>query len=127
WYGYVDRDLREFFGGQGFATRFCGAGDLARCRADLWAALDAAGNELQAAQGPDPSAWRADATAERIHFSGFLADTMRWANRPTFQQVVSFVSDASPRRAAQRRRSSTRSRTRKGSRSSRRPRSGAPG
>ena len=91
WYGYVDRDLRAFFGGQGFPTRFCGAGDLARCRADLWAALDAAGNELEAAQGPDPSAWRADATAERIRFSGFLTDTMRWANRPTFQQLVSFA------------------------------------
>jgi acyl-homoserine lactone acylase PvdQ len=92
WYGYVDRDLRSFFGGKGFAIRFCGAGDLARCRADLWAALNAAGNELQAAQGPDPSAWRADATAERIRFSGFLSATMRWANRPTFQQVVSFAA-----------------------------------
>jgi acyl-homoserine lactone acylase PvdQ len=92
WYGYVEKDLRRFFGGNGFATRFCGAGDLGRCRADLWAALDAAGDELQAAQGPNPSAWRADATAERIRFSGFLADTMRWANRPTFQQVVSFAN-----------------------------------
>jgi acyl-homoserine lactone acylase PvdQ len=92
WYGYVEKDLRGVFGGKGFATRFCGAGDLARCRADLWAALDAAGNELEAAQGPDPSAWRADATAERIRFSGFLTDTMRWANRPTFQQAVTFTS-----------------------------------
>jgi acyl-homoserine lactone acylase PvdQ len=91
WYGYVDRDLRSFFGGKGFATRFCGAGDLARCRADLWAALDAAGNRLQGSQGPGPAPWRADATAERIRFSGFLTDTMRWANRPTFQQVVSFA------------------------------------
>jgi acyl-homoserine lactone acylase PvdQ len=92
WYGYAEKDLRGFFGEKGFATRFCGAGDLARCRADLWAALDAAGNELQAAQGPDPAAWRADATAERIRFSGFLPDTMRWTNRPTFQQVVSFAT-----------------------------------
>ena len=91
WYGYVEKDLRGFFGAKGFATRFCGTGDLARCRADLWTALDAAGNELEAAQGADPSAWRADATAERIRFSGFLPDTMRWANRPTFQQVVSFA------------------------------------
>ena len=61
------------------------------CRAALWAALDAAGAELVAAQGADPSAWRADATKERIRFtSGILADTMRWTNRPTFQQVMSF-------------------------------------
>jgi hypothetical protein len=96
WYGYVEKDLRGFFAagapGHGrFATRFCGAGDLGRCRADLWAALDAAGDQLAAAQGPDPAAWRADATAERIRFSGFLSQTMRWTNRPTFQQVVSFA------------------------------------
>jgi hypothetical protein len=56
----------------------------------LWQTLDQAANALTAAQGPDPFGWHADATAERIHFSGFLADTMRWANRPTFQQVISF-------------------------------------
>ena len=61
-------------------------------RRSLWAAIDAAGDELQAAQGPDPTAWRADATGERIRFSGgLLADTMRWTNRPTFQQVISFA------------------------------------
>ena len=39
----------------------------------------------------DPS--RADATAERIRFtSGVLPDTMRWTNRPTFQQLMSFRS-----------------------------------
>ena len=49
--------------------------------------------ELEAKQGPDPSRWRADATAERIRFtSGVLPDTMRWTNRPTFQQVMSFSS-----------------------------------
>ena len=54
-------------------------------------ALDAAAAELEAKQGPAPSAWRADATAERIRFtSGVLPDTMRWTNRPTFQQLMSF-------------------------------------
>lgn len=94
WYGYVDKDLRSLLGKpvQGpYSTRYCGAGDLAACRASLWAALDAAGAELAAAQGPDPAAWRADATAERIRFtSGILPTTMRWTNRPTFQQVVTF-------------------------------------
>ena len=64
----------------------------ATCRASVWAALDAAGAELAAAQGADPSAWRADATKERIRFAGFIPDTMRWTNRPTFQQVVVFRS-----------------------------------
>ena len=45
--------------------------------------------ELAAAQGPDVAAWRSDATRERIAF-GFLPDTARWTNRPTFQQVMSF-------------------------------------
>ncbi len=94
WYGYVDKDLRTLLGKPvkgAFSTHYCGAGDLAACRASLWAALDAAGAQLAAAQGPDPTAWHADATAERIRFtSGILSTTMRWTNRPTFQQVVTF-------------------------------------
>ncbi len=94
WYGYIDKDLRTLLGQPvkgAFSTHYCGTGDLAACRASLWAALDAAGAQLAAAQGPDPSAWRADANAERIRFtSGILQTTMRWTNRPTFQQVVTF-------------------------------------
>ena len=86
WYGYVEQDLR----GQ-FANRYCGAGDAAACSKGLWAALDAAGNALAAAQGADPTGWRSDATAERIHFApGILTTTMRWTNRPTYQQILSF-------------------------------------
>jgi acyl-homoserine lactone acylase PvdQ len=83
WYSYVVRDLSQP------TPTFCGGGDLERCRASLWAALDDAGNRLAAAQGPDPSRWRSDATRERITF-GFLPMTARWTNRPTFQQVISF-------------------------------------
>jgi len=86
WYGYVVKDLR----GQ-FANSYCGAGDATACSKGLWAALEAAGNELAAAQGADPAAWRSDATAERIHFApGILTTTMRWTNRPTYQQILSF-------------------------------------
>ena len=47
---------------------------------------------LAAAQGADPAAWRADATGERITFKpGLLTQTMRWANRPTFQQVGQYA------------------------------------
>jgi acyl-homoserine lactone acylase PvdQ len=96
WYGYVEKDLRALLGRQvraPYSRGYCGAGVLATCRDALWAALDAAAAELEGKQGPAPSAWRADATAERIRFtSGVLQDTMRWSNRPTFQQLMSFAS-----------------------------------
>jgi acyl-homoserine lactone acylase PvdQ len=92
WYGYVERDLQGLLGGTGFSTHYCGNGGLNACSVSLWQSLDAAGNALAAAQGPDPAAWRADATGERIRFSGFIPNTMRWTNRPTFQQVVVFGS-----------------------------------
>jgi acyl-homoserine lactone acylase PvdQ len=94
WYGYVDKDLRSLLGRDvrgPYSRRYCGAGVLATCREALWAALDAAAAQLEATQGPVPSAWHADGTGERIRFvSGILPDTMRWTNRPTFQQVMSF-------------------------------------
>jgi hypothetical protein len=94
WYGYVDKDLRTIAGQAvkgSFSNRYCG--DATACSQSLWAALDAAGNELVAAQGAVPDAWRADASAERIRFApGFLPVTMRWVNRPTFQQILSFAS-----------------------------------
>jgi acyl-homoserine lactone acylase PvdQ len=94
WYEYVDKDLRTQLGkpvAGPFSRRYCGNGDLAVCRDSLWAALKQSAGELAAAQGPDPTAWRADATGERITFRpGLLQDTMRWVNRTSFQQVVEF-------------------------------------
>jgi acyl-homoserine lactone acylase PvdQ len=88
WYGYVVNGLEASLA-RGSSPQTCGDADP--CSRGLWAAVDAAGNELQAAQGPDPSGWRADATAERIQFSpGILTTTMRWTNRPTYQQLLSF-------------------------------------
>jgi len=96
WYGYVDKDLRALLGkpvSGRFGRQYCGAGVLAACQASIWAAIDAAGSSLAATQGPDPAQWHSSATAERIHFSGgLLPATMRWTNRPTFQQVISFAS-----------------------------------
>jgi acyl-homoserine lactone acylase PvdQ len=95
WYSYVDKDLRTLLGKpvkSRYSTAYCGAGDVAACAAALWQSLDQAGNALAAAQGADPTAWRSDAAKERIRFSGFLSDTIRWANRPTFQQVIVFRS-----------------------------------
>jgi acyl-homoserine lactone acylase PvdQ len=95
WYGYVDKDLRTLLGREvrgPYSRRYCGAGVLATCREALWSAIDAAAARLETTQGPAPSSWRADAVAERIRFtSGVLPDTMRWSNRPTFQQLMSFT------------------------------------
>ena len=97
WYGYVDKDLRTLTGrpvAGRFRTHFCGHGDLAACRDSLYAALDQAALELEDEfANPNPDDWRADASAERIFFSpGFLGITMRWTNRPTFQQAISYSS-----------------------------------
>jgi hypothetical protein len=95
WYGYIAKDLRTLLGQPvrgPFATRFCGSGDLGTCRDALWAALGSAAAAVARAQGADATQWRADANAERVKFtSGVLTDTMRWTNRPTFQQVVTFA------------------------------------
>jgi acyl-homoserine lactone acylase PvdQ len=93
WYGYVNTDLSaELLGTPIVSTRYCGNGDLNACSASLWQSLDAAGNALATAQGTDPTAWHSNATVERIRFAGFIPNTMRWTNRPTFQQVVVFGS-----------------------------------
>jgi len=97
WYGYVDKDLRNLLGRRvegRFSRRYCGGGNLVACRASLWAAVEQAADGLAATQGGDPAAWRSNATAERIAFQpGLLGpgNTMRWTNRPTFQQVISFA------------------------------------
>jgi hypothetical protein len=92
---YMSKDLRRLLGKRvrgPLRNQYCGAGDVNRCRADLWAALDAAGVELEATQGADPAAWRADAVRERISFlPGLLPYTMRYTNRPSgIQQVLEF-------------------------------------
>jgi len=94
WYGYVDKDLRTLLGQSvtgAFKTRFCGAGSLTACRDSLWQALTEAGDALAAAQGTnDPTQWRSPATPERIKFLPSFPITMRWTNRPTFQQAISY-------------------------------------
>jgi hypothetical protein len=96
WNSYLDKDLRTLLGRpvQGrYNARYCGAGVVATCRDALWAAVDEAGNELAARQGPDPAGWRASATAERISFApGLLKTTIRYTNRPSgIQQVITFT------------------------------------
>jgi acyl-homoserine lactone acylase PvdQ len=94
WYGYVEKDLRSLLGRPvrgPFSTAYCGDGSLLACSEALWVAIDGAAAALEKVQGSDPEGWRSDAAKERIDFTtGILPDTMRWTNRPTFQQVMSF-------------------------------------
>ncbi len=91
----VDKDLRTLLDPssvQGpFNLRYCGLGSLDACSASLWAAFDQAISALVSSQGPDPSAWRGNAS--RTGFTpGLLPNTIRATNRPTFQQVLEFAS-----------------------------------
>jgi acyl-homoserine lactone acylase PvdQ len=96
WYQYFDRDIRTLLGqppAQPLANHYCGNGNLASCRNDVWQAISQAGAALTASQGTsDATKWRADANAERIHFvPGLLPTTLRYTNRPSgIQQVISF-------------------------------------
>jgi acyl-homoserine lactone acylase PvdQ len=100
WYSYLDKDLRSLLGNpvrRPFHNRYCGRGDPVVCAGSLWAAIDRAVTELEQSQGSDPTAWRADAAKERIAYApGILRRTMRWTNRPTFQQAISFTSHRRP-------------------------------
>jgi hypothetical protein len=91
----VEKDLRAVLGrpvASPFSRTYCGGGDLNACRDSLWAVMQNVANDLAAAQGPDPTQWRADATAERLKFRpGLIPQTAAWVNRPTFQQVGSFT------------------------------------
>jgi acyl-homoserine lactone acylase PvdQ len=96
WYQYFNRDIRHLLGepvAQPFHNSYCGHGNKAKCQHAVWHAIGAAGAQLTNDQGTaNPYAWRADATAERIHFApGLLTTTMRYTNRPSgIQQVISF-------------------------------------
>lgn len=100
WHIWMGKDLQTVLGRHvlgKFTIRYCGSGSLMRCRAQLWSAIDRTGNLLAAQQGPNPAAWRSDATRERISFvPGLLAPfTMRYTNRPSgIQQVLSFTGHA---------------------------------
>ncbi len=96
WYQYFQRDIGRLVGArvpQPFSNRYCGHGSKTACQKAIWDAIAQAGAELTTTYGSsDPSTWRADATAERIHFTpGLVPWTMRYTNRPTgIQQVISF-------------------------------------
>jgi len=92
WSSALVHDLRRVLGREasppGVPT-FCGDGDLAACRQLLWTVLDAARRDA----GPFPKL----SLFERIRFIPWVtnAASVRWMNRPTYQQVVSFGAPGS--------------------------------
>jgi acyl-homoserine lactone acylase PvdQ len=96
WYSYIDKDLRQILGDNVKAPwtyQYCGDGTVNSCSQALWAAVKAAADGLAADTGRvDPATWHSSATRERITFApGLLTGTtMRWTNRPTFQQAIEF-------------------------------------
>jgi hypothetical protein len=97
WYQYMDRDLRALRAKKRLPDElniaYCGKGKLGACRASIWAAIQAAAEQLTAAQGTsNPNAWQANAIPERISFSPLsIGTTLRYTNRPSgIQQVIWF-------------------------------------
>jgi acyl-homoserine lactone acylase PvdQ len=90
---YVDKDLRRLLGQKvrgPFNLRYCGGGNLAECRASLWAAVGSAADELESEFGSaDPTTWRGEASTTGFA-PGILPDRFPTTNRPTFQQVIEF-------------------------------------
>ena len=84
WYSILDRDLRTVLAGG--AGAFCGGGQLKQCASLMWEALGSAAFSA----GP----WLRWTALDRIRFIPFVTDleSMRWVNRPTFQEVMSFGS-----------------------------------
>jgi acyl-homoserine lactone acylase PvdQ len=92
WHQYMDKDLRTLLGRKvkgKYGLRYCGKGSVKACAKSLWAAIDAAGAKVSAAQGDDPSTWRE--ASEVTRFAPLPLTTIRYTNRPSgIQQVIQF-------------------------------------
>ena len=89
WYSLVTTDLRRVSGAEASpagAVNFCGGGDLVTCSKQLW-------DTLYSVQQVVPQFLK-PTILERIRFIPFVTDaaSMRWVNRSTYQQVMSFGS-----------------------------------
>ena len=104
--GMVKKDLGQLLGDKWKSPThqvYCGAGVLAACKAALWSALQGAAAQTITDTGTsDPLGWLSrsgdNPLSQRIHFGPLYPNdpatgkemTMRWTNRPTFQQAISF-------------------------------------
>jgi acyl-homoserine lactone acylase PvdQ len=89
---YLDEDLSTLLGmhlPSHYSRIYCGDGNLARCRASLWAAFSSAVGQLAHGHGTDPNRWLPQSQSDTFA-PGLLPNQMLYSNRPTFQQVVWF-------------------------------------
>lgn len=100
WWSYMDKDLRAVLGKDvsgGLGEPFCGGGDLAQCRKVLLDTLkQAAATPADQVYPGDENCdagdqWCADSIIQRP-LGGITDPKIGWQNRPTYQQVVQFVS-----------------------------------
>ncbi|MDT7724792.1 MAG: hypothetical protein QOI21_1368 [Actinomycetota bacterium] len=98
WWGYVHKDVRAILGDPvagPLGTKFCGGGDLTKCRQVLLDSLTTAAAQPATAIYPGDAdcaagdQWCADSIIQRP-LGGITHDKISTQNRPTFQQVVEF-------------------------------------
>ncbi|GAA4416095.1 penicillin acylase family protein [Actinokineospora soli] len=98
WWGYVHKDLRALLGDpvtSPLPIRFCGAGDLSRCRAVVIDTLRAAAATPTTTVYPGDGTcsagdqWCADAIIHNA-LGGITQAPITTQNRPTYQQVIEF-------------------------------------
>jgi acyl-homoserine lactone acylase PvdQ len=99
WYGYLSKDLRSVLGKKvdgAYSTGYCGKGSLKACRATLRASLAAAVARVLAEQGVSSVGQLTyDKHQDDIRsVTGGVVGVrpIDWQNRPTFQQVIEFLS-----------------------------------
>jgi hypothetical protein len=95
WYGYVQKDLRRVLGRSvpgALSRKYCGDGDLSRCRSALLGSLQDAltvprGSLYRDSGCDDGDQWCYDAVRFRA-IGAITVPPIHWINRPTFQQAV---------------------------------------
>jgi len=93
-YSAVEQDLLQVLGRRvagAWPHAFCGGGDLAACRQQLWSSLGTAAGLLQQEFGsPDVATWQRRPADDEIRFRATVTGLppIDWQNRPTYQQVV---------------------------------------
>lgn len=94
WHQYMSKDLRTLLGRKvrgRYNVRYCGRGDVERCAADLWAAIEQGAQAAARSQGTsDPTQWRSLTT--KIAFTPLPLAQMQYTNRPSgIHQVMQFT------------------------------------
>ncbi len=99
WYGYLSKDLRSVLGKKvsgAYSTAYCGKGSLKACRTTLRRSLADAVDRVLHKQGKssvDQLTYDKHEDDIRSTTAGIVgARPIDWQNRPTFQQVIEFLT-----------------------------------